>query len=203
MLPYTQGERSMTVATDRRMTLKEFLTYDDGTDKRYELVDGILVKMGTEATVNIKIAFFLIKFFLKTLDYDRLGNKVKVEVRSRYATARDPDLIIHSEASAAAIEGLTEACLKYSDPNPLIAIEIVSPGGESSDNYQRDYVQKTREYADRGIAEFWQIDPSREWVKVGSLNDGEYQFQTFQGNAIIISPTFPELNLIAVQVLGA
>ena len=43
----------------------------------------------------------------------------------------------------------------------------------------------------------------KELVKVGSLNDGEYQFQTFQGNAIIISPTFPELNLIAVQVLGA
>jgi Uma2 family endonuclease len=193
----------MTVATDRRMTLQEFLTYDDGTDRRYELVDGVLVEMGTEATINIKIAFFLIKFFLKMLDYDRLGNKIRMEVRSRYATARDPDLIIHSEASAAAIEGLTEACLKYGDPNPLIAIEIVSPGAESSDNYQRDYVQKPTEYADRGIAEFWQIDPTREWVKVGILTDDEYQFVTYRGNDAIVSPTFPELNLTAAQVLGA
>jgi len=31
----------MTVATERRMTLKEYLTYDDGTDTQYELEDGI------------------------------------------------------------------------------------------------------------------------------------------------------------------
>ena len=43
----------MTVATNearsvkdlRRMTLKEFLTYDDGTETRYELVEGVLVEM--------------------------------------------------------------------------------------------------------------------------------------------------------------
>jgi Uma2 family endonuclease len=35
----------MTVATDRRMTLQEFLTYDDGTNTRYELADGVLVEM--------------------------------------------------------------------------------------------------------------------------------------------------------------
>ena len=193
----------MTVATDRRMTLREFLTYDDSTDTRYELVDGILVPMGTEATINIRIAFFLVKAFLRILDYDRLGNKIKMEVRSRYASARDPDLMIHSEASAAAIEGLTEACLRYGDPNPLIAIEIVSPGAESSDNYQRDYIQKPREYADRGIGELWQIDPKREWVKVGSLTDGAYRFATFKGGEIIVSHAFPELVLTAAQVLGA
>ena len=31
------------VKTLQRMTLKEFLTYDDGTDTRYELVEGVLV----------------------------------------------------------------------------------------------------------------------------------------------------------------
>jgi hypothetical protein len=30
----------MTVATQRRMSLEEYLNYDDGTDTRYELVDG-------------------------------------------------------------------------------------------------------------------------------------------------------------------
>ena len=44
--------------------------------------------MGTESTINIKIAVFLVKVFLKMLNYDRLGNKVRMEVRSRYATAR-------------------------------------------------------------------------------------------------------------------
>ncbi len=42
----------MTVATDRRMTIQEFLVYDDGTDRRYELVDGVLVEMGAESRAN-------------------------------------------------------------------------------------------------------------------------------------------------------
>ncbi len=193
----------MTVATDRRMTLKEFLTYDDGTDTRYELEDGILVEMGTEATINTKIAIYLIQTFLNLVAYNRIGIKQHMEVQSRHATARDPDLMIHSDDSAAAIEGLTQACLRYGDPNPLIAIEIVSPGAEGSKNYKRDYEYKPREYADRGIAEFWQIDPTREWVKVGILTDDEYQFATYRGDDALTSPTFPELALTAAQILGA
>jgi len=193
----------MTVATDRRMTLQEFLTYDDGTDKRYELEDGVLVPMGAEASVNISITFFLVQAFLRILGYHRLGNKIHLEVRSHHATVRDPDLVIHSEDSAAALVGRSEACLTLDDPNPLIAIEVVSPGTESKPNYQRDYVQKPTEYADRGIGELWQIDPKREWVKVGTLTDGEYQFITFRGDDAIVSPTFPELTLTAAQILGA
>ncbi len=35
----------MTVLTDRRMTLQEFLEFEGGDDLRYELVDGVLVEM--------------------------------------------------------------------------------------------------------------------------------------------------------------
>jgi Uma2 family endonuclease len=201
----------MTVATDdlrssltdhRRMTLQEFLVYDDGTDTRYELEDGVLIDMGTEATVNINIAFFLVKLFLQILDHQRLGNKINIEVRSPYATARDPDLVIHSEASAAALVGRSEACLTYNDPNPLIVIEVVSPGTESKPNYKRDYEYKPVEYADRGIPELWRIDPSRNWVQIGILTAGAYEFATFQGDDAILSTTFPELKLTAAQILA-
>jgi Uma2 family endonuclease len=186
------------------MTLKEFLTYDDGTDARYELWNGILVEMGAESRINIRIAIFLIQHFaLLGIRSDRIGIKEKIEVRSAFvATARDADLIIHSEESSQALEGRSESCLGMGDPNPLLVIEVVSPGRESTDNYQRDYVQKPGEYADRGIAEFWQIDPSRAYVKVGTLTDGAYQFQTFKGDEPIVSPTFPELNMTAAIVLA-
>ena len=202
----------MTVAMDdvrsvknqRRMTLKEFLTYDDGTETRYELVDGMLVEMGAEATINTWIAGFLFGFFLQMgLPTYRIGFKQTISVRSSSATARDPDLIIHSEDSARAIAGLTEACLFLGEPVPLIVIEVVSPGPESSDNYQRDYVQKPREYSDRGIAEFWQVDPKREWVRVLSLDGTEYAIATFKGDEPIVSPTFLELKLTAAIVLAA
>ena len=185
------------------MTLKEYLIHDDGTEIRYELVDGVLVEMGAESRSNIKIALFLIQFFLKIVDYDQLGIKEKIEVRSHYATARDPDLIIHSEESAIAIEGRTESCLFLGEPNPLIVIEVVSPGTESKPNYKRDYEQKPNEYAERGIPELWQVDAIRQWVKVGTLTAGAYQFTTFIGDEAIRSPTFSTLNLTAEQVLRA
>ncbi len=76
---------------------------------------------------------------------------------------------------------------------PRLLVEVVSPGDEQSENYQRDYVQKVRQYAAIGVPEYWMIDPDRTVVLVGTLVDGAYQFQEFRGNASIGSPTFPGL----------
>lgn len=35
----------MIVATERRLSIEEYLTYDEGSGDRFELVDGELVKM--------------------------------------------------------------------------------------------------------------------------------------------------------------
>jgi Uma2 family endonuclease len=194
----------MTLATQKRMTLEEYLAYNDGTDTQYELVDGVLVEMGAESTINTQIASFLHGFFiLLGLPSYLIAFKQKIEVRGTYASARDPDLIIHTEASEAAIAGRSEACLKLHDPNPLIAIEVVSPGTESTENDQRDYEQKPVEYANRGIPEMWQVDVERKWLRVGSLVSGAYEFQTFTREHRIVSPTFPDLSLTAEQVLRA
>lgn len=194
----------MTVTAQRRMTLEEFLTYDDGTDARYELVNGVLVAMGNEAKINTLIAMYLIAVFMRIeIPHDRIGIKQKIQVQSNYASARDPDLIIHTEESAVTGDDKSEFCLKLYEPNPAIVIEVVSPGNEGSDNYKRDYEQKPSEYADRGIPEMWLIDPERSVVKIGTLVDGEYQFQDFTGNQAIDSPTFSDLKLTAGQVLKA
>jgi Uma2 family endonuclease len=200
----------MTIATrrisqDSRMTLEDFLAYDDGTDRRYELVDGVLVEMGAESPINTWIVMFLIGQFLRlNIPEYQLGIKQLIQVDSVYVTARDPDLIVHTEDSATAFgDGRKEACLTLNDPNPSIVIEAVSLGPESTDNYQRDYVQKLREYAQRGIPEMWQIDPERSWVKIGTLVDGTYRFEMCMGNDAIISPSCPGLALTAAQVLQA
>jgi Uma2 family endonuclease len=194
----------MTVATSRRMSLEEYLTYDDGTEARYELVDGVLVEMGAESTINTKIAMMLVFAFADCgVPRDLIAMKQKIEVESNYASARDPDLIIHTEASDAAIAGLSEACLKLNDSNPLLVVEIVSPGAESTDNYKRDYEQKPKEYAARGIPEMWLIDPARKVVLVLTLAGDEYQEVPFTGNQTIISSTFPSFTLTAIELLTA
>ena len=81
-------------------------------------------------------------------------------------------------------------------------MEVVSPGNESKDNYKRDYFEKRDQYAAVGVPEYWLVDPAREWVMVGTLTNGAYLFETFTGNAAIVSPTFPELKLTAAEVLA-
>jgi Uma2 family endonuclease len=194
----------MTIATQRRMSLDEYLTYDDGTDARYELVNGVLVEMGAESTINTWIAMYLaFAFGGLGVSPQRCGMKQKIQVNSQYVSARDPDLIIHSEDSALAIKGRKEACLKLNEPNPLIVIEVVSPGEPGTENYDRDYINKRSEYAARGIPEYWLIDPARSVVLILTLLGDVYQSATFTENNVIVSATFPNLKLTADQVLTA
>lgn len=55
---------AMSVST-KPMTIEEYLNYDDGTDTRYELVNGELSAMPTESTLNIRIAILLLAYFLQ------------------------------------------------------------------------------------------------------------------------------------------
>ena len=201
----------MTIATDgrpttvqQRMTLEEYLDYDDGTDTRYELEDGVLVDMSGENPLNPCIAIFLLGYLLQEIGIPLrllvIGHQI--EVRSSYATCRQPDLIVHTPESYAAILSGVRV-LNLGTPAPLLVVEVASSTLTDGKSRKRDYEHKPREYADRGILEMWIVDPDRAWVQVGTLTDGSYQFETFTGEQIIKSPTFPALNLMAVRVLTA
>ena len=193
----------MTVATDRRMTLKEYLDYDDGTDIRYELEDGVLVEMSAETPLNPQIAMLLVFAFARLgVPEKHLVIGHQIEVRSHYATARQPDLVVHTTESDSALSG-NEKVLRLGSPSPLLVVEVASQTITDAKSRRRDYEQKPKEYADRGIAEMWIVDPDQAWVQVGTLLMEAYQFQKFQGEEPIVSPTFPELNLTAAQVLSA
>jgi Uma2 family endonuclease len=89
----------MTIATPKRLTLEEYLTYDDGTDTRYELVDGVLVAMGVEDPINTTLSMFLVSCFLQMgIPYYQLAIGHQIAISSTKATARQPDLIVYTEA---------------------------------------------------------------------------------------------------------
>lgn len=193
----------MTQATTQRFTLEEYLAYDNGTDTRYELVDGVLVEMGAESPLNLDIALFLITVFLQVVPRSRIGIKNLIAVDSAKVTAREPDLTIHSEASKRSINQEKQAILRLDMPAPLAVIEVVSPGEPGEPNYDRDYIDKREEYAKRGISEFWLIDPVRAVVLVLTLVGDTYKAAEFRGSDRIQSLTFKALNLTAHQVLTA
>jgi Uma2 family endonuclease len=194
----------MIVATDRRLSLDDYLNYDDGTDARYELVNGVLVSMGAESTANNWIAAFLYAAFLRSgLPYNRVGMKQKIEVQSVDVSAREPDLIVHSDASTQALAGRSEVCLRLTDPNPLLVIEVVSNSDIDRKSKTRDYIEKRAEYETRGIPEYWIIDPIGKLVLVLNLVDDAYQVMVFIDAQPIVSQSFPELGLTANEIFAA
>jgi Uma2 family endonuclease len=194
----------MTIATIRPMSLEEYLTYEDGTGHRYEILDGVLVDMGTENALNLSIAFVLGMAFANLgIPPYLIGSKHRLAVSSKLVSARDPDLMVHSEASYADVMRKDESLLGYFDALPLLVVEVVSPGDPGTANYDRDYVEKPSEYSDREIPEYWIVDPVRKVVLVLTLKGKRYQRKSFRGQMAIASPTFPDLSLTAEQVLRA
>jgi Uma2 family endonuclease len=193
----------MTIATVPKMSFEEYLAYDDGTNTRYEFVDGVLVAMGAENDENNLICMFLISIVLQFVPYYRLRRGTEVTVPSSYRTCRIPDLMVLTEDGATVLPAKARSLITDQMPAPALVVEVVSPGKPGEPNYDRDYIEKRREYATRGIPEYWIIDPERQVVLVLTLQDQVYQEQRFAGMAAIRSATFPHLNLSAEQILKA
>jgi len=188
----------MPVAT-KLMTLKDYLNYDDGTDTRYELVNGELIAMPPESTLNKQIASFLFAYFLQIgIPYYRLSIGAQIAVSGTRATAREPDLMVLSEESVAALEGATQCLITYDMPPPTLVVEVVSPSQEN-----RDYRYKRTEYAGRHIPEYWIVDPIAQKVTIFEWVDGMYEEHVFQGDEPLRSPQFASVNLPATTVLTA
>lgn len=182
------------------MTLEEYLNYDDGTDTRYELVNGELLVMPPESERNRRIAMFLLVCFSQQgIAPYRLTMKTELVVSGSRATTRLPDLMVLSEELAAALEGATRSTVTIDMPPPQMVVEVVSPGKE---NIDRDYRYKRSEYAARGIGEYWIVDPMQQRVTLLEWVEGLYEERVFQGNERIVSPLLPNLDLTSEQVMN-
>jgi len=186
----------MTIAT-QRMTLEEYLNYDDGTDRFYELVNGELVEMPPESELNRRIAMFLVIYFAQQgIPSQRLSLKTEIVVTGSRATTRFPDVMVLSEDLATALEGARRSTVMLEMPPPLLVVEVVSPKQE-----KRDYRYKRSQYAARGIAEYWIVDPIQQQVTLLEWVEGLYEETVYTGDRPITSPILGPLDLTAAQVL--
>ena len=186
------------VVTSKRMSLHEFLAFDDGTDAFYELENGELVPMAPESELNQRIASFLFAHFLRAgIPFERLRMKTELAVSGTRATVRVPDFMVLSDELIAALEGATRATVMLEMPPPRLVIEIVSPGKK---NVDRDYRYKKSQYEARGIQEYWIVDPVVGRVSVLSLSEGLYEVATFEGEEVVVSQLLSELESEALRV---
>jgi Uma2 family endonuclease len=188
----------MATTKNRPMTLAEYLEYDDGTDTRYELEHGELIKMPSESDLNNVIAIFLLAEFLKFLPFQQLRRGTEVVVTGHRATTRIPDLMVLNEEAVIALANSKRSILLPDMPPPLLVVELVSPG---KDNEERDYRFKRSEYAARGIAEYWIIDPAKSRITLLTLTAGLYEEIVLSGTDLIRSSILPNLDLTVERVL--
>lgn len=182
------------------MTMETYLTYDDGTDTRYELENGALVEMPTESTINALIARFLLFELAKYFPIQLIASKdTEIEVSGSRATCRLPDLLVHSEESYAAIRESRQSVLRHGMPAPSLVVEVVSPGKTNRD---RDYRYKRTEYAARGVSEYWIIDPDEQRITVCLWVDGQYEDTVYRDDLPLKSSIIPDFALSTAQILA-
>jgi Uma2 family endonuclease len=182
------------------MTIEDYLAYDDGTDTRYELVDGVLIEMPVESQANAAIARFLLFELAKYIPLARLAHKdTEIEVTGRRTRCRVPDLLVHSEESYTAISDAKQAVLLRDMPPPSLIIEVVSPGKANRD---RDYRYKRTEYAARGVSEYWILDPQEQQLTICQWVEGQYEDTLYTGDCKICSSVITDLDLSVAQIFA-
>ena len=184
--------------TNKLFTLNEYLAYDPPTERNYELENGVVIEMPTESDINIQIAMYLIGIFVQILPIRLIRRGTEVTVSGSRTTVRQPDLMILTEESYSAVSTMSRSLITPDMLPPALVVEVVSPGKE---NANRDYRFKRSEYAARGIAEYWIVDPKQEQVMILTLVDGLYEEAVYREEEPLVSPLFPAIALTAKQVL--
>lgn len=196
------------------MTFEEWLTYEDGSDTRYELDRGVLVEMGQARGQHGDIMEFLndqFKAEISKMGYpwlSKMGSQVAVRVPQvgRRDTSRVPDVVVLPTEQWEAMAD-REAVIDLSEPAPPLVVEVVSTGTEIT-----DHRKKRAEYNIVGIPCYVLVDwsnvnqnkkPVDKRVTVLTLVEGLYDEEVYREDQIVFIPTFPNLKLTANQIIRA
>jgi Uma2 family endonuclease len=143
LVPQAGIDGEMSELATKRMSLREFLEWDDGTDTRYELIDGVPVAMAPPAEAHRFLAM-------------RLGSRIDAALQSRRPCNAqiEPGVMGPNRADSYYMPDIAVTC----GPNepgrqamvaPILIVEILSPSTERSDRrlklptYQR--IESVRE----------------------------------------------------------
>ena len=193
------------------VSLDEFIARYGG-DNRYELIDGEVFNLEptgqheeVAALITVKICVQIDQLSLPWFVLQRgLFRPSNVSI-----TAFRPDVMVVDRTEVAKESLWQEQSIITMGSSIKFVAEVVSS------NWQNDYARKVEDYAALGIPEYWIADylglggirhigkPKQPTLSICTLVDGEYEINLFRGTDAIVSPTFPNLNLTAEQILNA
>jgi Uma2 family endonuclease len=205
------GERiPMVQLVEKLLTTQEFIsTYGDCD--HYELVDGELIDLeptGLHEQVTAMIARKLnVEIERQNLDFF-IPHRCLIKLLGT-KTAFRPDAILLDRTQ------LTKELLWQREPIITLSKTIKLVVEVVSTNWENDYARKVEDYALFNISEYWIVDylglggrdyigsPKQPTITVCNLQGDRYQKRLFRRDELIISETFPKLQLNTSQIFGA
>ena len=152
----------------KRMTVDEFLAWEDGSDTRYELVDGAIRAMappgGAHGTIAAN-ATVLIHAALRVRRPCRPQSEAGVRISEHVLW--QADIAVTCKPPAPEII------------EPSLIVEVLSPSTRTN-----DLGRKLDDYkALPSVQEIWMIDSERRWAQVWRRGDEGWVGQDFVGSA--------------------
>ena len=192
------------------LSFEDYLSYDDGSGRRYELLDtGELSEVAYENEINILLAMALAAYLEQFISRRLMRlNTSSIQVTPMVVTlpngrtrrvrqqSRIPDLMVLTTEGAAQIFGKASGLALYHD-NPMLIVEMVSQS-----NSDEDYTDKRAQYEARGVPEYWIVDRHQRQVTVLILEAGAYVETLYREGDLLHSVTFPKVALTANMMLS-
>jgi len=197
------------------MTFKEFLAWDDGSGRSFELRDGFPMPISDPNAKHEDVADELCEMLANHCKGSNLPYVPKRQKQifvgrnpdTGKEESRKGDIVVFARDEWERMRQSSSSAAAYIPP-PLV-IEIVSS------NWREDYEYKLGDYEAIGIPEYWVADyaglggvrfigkPKQPTLTIYQLIDGEYQPIQFRGEEVIDSPTIKDLTLTVNQIFAA
>lgn len=175
-------EVSSKESKSNKMSLEEFWEFCDNSDDKWELVNGIPIKMSRPGSVHTDISL-LISRILSMYFEDKpcvSRQKYPIKLDSSRNTIRIPDFIVNCD--------INKQRRNLIIGSPDITIEIWS-----KDYSVRNLIDKNKEYSDANVREIWNIMLDSCEVIIYHLKGDDYKVIHYRFDQLIESPSFKGL----------
>ncbi len=204
----------MYAAVTKPLTFEEFLAWDDGSGRTFELLDGIPVPLAEPNANHEDLIERLCTYLEAYCQENNLPYVSRQSKQVRLKTAPDAkeksrkaDIVVFAKDEWQRMKTNSSSAAAYVPPPGVI--EVVS------NNWKDDYLTKLAEYEDLGVLEYMIVDyaafggirfigsPKQPTITIYQLEDREYlPGKVFRGQERIESILFPNIPLTAEQIFA-
>lgn len=181
---------------NQTITFEDFLKLAEGSENRYEYIDGEVYLLASPSFVHQSIVMELsnsLYTFLKGKKCRPLTAPFDVTlVKNGCKNVVQPDIVVICD-----LENVNEK--KIYMGIPTLVVEVLS-----ENTIRKDMIKKLDLYSNSGIQEYWIVNPFQKEVYVYCFNKMDMTgFRTYKGQETVKSVVFEDFNISLDQIFPA